>query len=126
MRSRSVSKAFLIVSAALAIAGGLAVPASATQVVLSGTHTKQEINSACDKVGGIRTEGQGGKGYGCYNPDNGALVACNNGGVCTGYTPRAIVHGKTASGILTEGIKPPLDNSGGGSPGNGGGAPAFY
>src|SRR5689334_7267633 len=69
----------------------MTLPALAEQHVLSGTHTKDEINKACDGVGGIQDEGAGGKGYGCYNPKNGTLVACNNGGVCTGYTPGRIM-----------------------------------
>jgi hypothetical protein len=78
---------------ALAVVGfaAMSLPALAEQHVLSGTHSKDEINKACDSVGGIENQGAGGNGYGCYNPKNGTLVACNNGGVCTGYTPGRIV-----------------------------------
>ena len=69
----------------------IALPVLAEQHVLSGTHTKEEITKACDAVGGTPVQGAGGKGYGCYNGDKGTMVACNDGGVCTGYTPGRIV-----------------------------------
>lgn len=68
---------------------GFASPAFAERVVLSGTHTKDEVNKACDGLAnGIKVAGPNGKGYGCYNEDNGVLVACSDNGVCTGYIPR--------------------------------------
>lgn len=76
------------------------LPALAEQHVLGGTHSKDEINKACDSVGGIQNQGAGGNGYGCYNPKNGTMVACNNGGVCTGYTPGRIVVPTTLSHLL--------------------------
>ena len=69
----------------------VALPAVAEQHVLSGTHSKDEINKACDAVGGTQVQGAGGKGYGCYNGNKGTMVACNDGGVCTGYTPGRIM-----------------------------------
>jgi hypothetical protein len=69
----------------------VALPALAEQHVLSGTHSKDEINKACDAVGGTQVQGAGGKGYGCFNGDKGTMVACNDGGVCTGYTPGRIM-----------------------------------
>jgi len=77
-----------------------------TQVVLSGKHDKAEINGACDKVGGIKVEGQGTGGYGCYNPKNGVLVACHSGGTCTGYIPRGITKHKTLDSVLGLGSRP--------------------
>lgn len=71
--------------------GVIALPAFAEQHVLSGTHSKEEINKACDAVGGTQVQGAGGKGYGCFNGDKGTMVACNDGGVCTGYTPGRIM-----------------------------------
>src|SRR5262245_7503867 len=71
--------------------GAITLPALAEQHVLSGTHSKDEVKGACDKVGGISNEGAGGQGYGCYNPKNGTMVACANSGVCTGYTPGRVV-----------------------------------
>jgi hypothetical protein len=64
-----------------------ASPVYAERVVLSGTHSKAEVKTACDGVGGINTAGYNGKGYGCYNPNNGVMVGCSDGGVCTGYIP---------------------------------------
>ena len=63
--------------------------AYAEQVVLGGTHSKAEVKTACDGVGGINLTGSNGKGYGCYNPKNGVMVGCSDGGVCTGYLPRS-------------------------------------
>jgi hypothetical protein len=71
--------------------GAMTVPALAEHHVLSGTHSKDEINKACDAVGGTQIQGAGGKGYGCVNGDKGTMVACNDGGVCTGYTPGRIM-----------------------------------
>ncbi len=62
---------------------------SALRVRLSGTHTKDEVNKACDGLAnGIKVAGPEGKGYGCYNEDNGVLVACNDQGECMGFIPR--------------------------------------
>lgn len=76
---------FVLVAAVV----GFASPAFAERVRLSGTHTKDEVNKACDGLAnGIKVAGPDGKGYGCYNEDNGVLVACSDNGVCTGYIPR--------------------------------------
>jgi hypothetical protein len=68
----------------------IALPALAETHAISGTHTKEEINKACDAVGGTQVQGAGGKGYGCFNGDKGTMVACSDNGVCTGYTPGRI------------------------------------
>ena len=81
-RSKAAAVFFFAAASIMTTAGA----AYAEQHVLNGTHSKDEVNAACDSVGGIQTEGQGGKGYGCYNPKNGSMVACANSGVCTGYT----------------------------------------
>src|SRR5215813_3097659 len=76
---------FLALAVAAVLYGG---PAFAAQVVkLSGTHSKDEVNKACDGVSGIPVEGSGGDGYGCYNPKNGVLVACDNSEKCIGFIP---------------------------------------
>jgi len=74
---------------ALALAGALiAAPtaANAAQFVLSQTHTRGQVYAACDAAGGVKLRGENG-GYGCYNPENGNMVACADNGTCTGYTP---------------------------------------
>jgi|JI10StandDraft_1071094.scaffolds.fasta_scaffold24747_3 hypothetical protein len=66
-----------------------ASPASAEErVPLKDKHSKEQVNAACDAAGGFKVQGQSG-GYGCYNPSNGVLVACDNGGDCMGFIPRA-------------------------------------
>lgn len=91
--SHNMSKiAFRVVSPALAgvLALGLFAvsPALAEErVPLKDKHSKEQINSACDAVGGFKVQGQSG-GYGCYNPNNGILVACDNSGDCMGFIPR--------------------------------------
>src|SRR4051812_35480753 len=78
-----------IVFVALAVAAVLyGPPAYAKTVFLSGTHSKDQVNRACDGVGGIKNQGPDGHGYGCYNPNNGVLVACTDAGECTGFIPR--------------------------------------
>jgi hypothetical protein len=68
---------------------GFASPAFAERVRLSGTHTKDEVHKACDGLAnGIKTSGPNGEGYGCYNEDNGVLVACTDKGECIGFIPR--------------------------------------
>lgn len=47
----------------------------------SGTHTKDEVNKAYDGLAnGIKVAGPDGKGYGCYNEDNGVMVGCTDQG----------------------------------------------
>jgi hypothetical protein len=76
------------VVAAFALAVGMsAAPAYAEHVMIGGTHSKDEIKSACDKVGGINVEGEGGKGYGCFNQHKNTMVACDNSGQCSGFVP---------------------------------------
>jgi|GEM_PF-4173725 len=68
---------------------GFASPAFAERVRLSGTHTKDEVNKACDDLAnGVKVAGPDGKGYGCYNEDNGVMVACTDKGECIGFIPR--------------------------------------
>lgn len=71
--------------------GAVSLPALAETHAISGTHSKEEINKACDAVGGTQVQGAGGKGYGCFNGDKGTMVACSDNGVCTGYTPGRIM-----------------------------------
>ena len=69
----------------------ISLPAFAETHAISGTHSKDEINKACDAVGGTQVQGAGGKGYGCFNGDKGTMVACNDAVTCTGYTPGRIM-----------------------------------
>ena len=85
--SQTMSRAAAAVIFALASSTILVEEASATTVSISGTHSKGEIKKACGAVGGMSIEGQGGVGYGCFNPNKNTTVACNNKGVCTGYVP---------------------------------------
>ena len=77
----------LYAAAAMALFAFAATPVMAKQIVLQGKHSKADIQSHCEAVGGINIEGAGGKGYGCVNPAKGTMVACHEGGTCTGYTP---------------------------------------
>ena len=81
---------------------GLVFTASAyaTTVHLSGTHSKSEIQGACGKVNGIMNSGPNGTGYGCYNPKNGVLLACNDAGSCFGIIPRRQQGLPTIGGLL--------------------------
>lgn len=64
----------------------LSASAGAKEVSISGTHSPDEIKSACGKVGGTFYP-QGGTGtYGCENSNNGNMVLCNKDQKCTGYT----------------------------------------
>jgi hypothetical protein len=66
-----------------------------TRVVFKAT--KEQVKDACDKIeggGGVPVQGSSGSGYGCYNNNNGVLVACSDGGTCTGYLPRAVPVGR--------------------------------
>lgn len=76
-----------VVFGALTVIATSTAPVLAEVRVLGGKHSRQDIKTACDNVGGISVQGENGKGYGCVNPSKGTMVACNDGGVCTGYTP---------------------------------------
>lgn len=82
IRAGHIAAAILFAAAAL-----VSVPALAEHVQISGTHSKQEIKAACDKVGGIDVEGDGGKGYGCFNYHKNTMVACDDEGKCDGFVP---------------------------------------
>jgi hypothetical protein len=82
-----------------------ASPAVAEErVPLQGKHTKAQVDTACDGVNGIKVQGQSGgsSGYGCYNPKNGILVACDNSGDCIGFIPKA--GGKPAPNLTVLGV----------------------
>lgn len=68
--------------------GASDLSAMAKVVDISGTHSKGEIKKDCDAVGGFMVEGNGGKGYGCFNYHKNTLVACTKNGQCQGFVPR--------------------------------------
>jgi hypothetical protein len=61
--------------------------------------SKEDVKKACDDVDGVPVEGAVG-GYGCYNPSNGVLVACSDGGTCTGYLPKGAPRTKALGNVL--------------------------
>lgn len=83
----------------------LSAPAAAEQFVLSQRHTQAQVYSACDAVGGVKLSGQGGGGYGCYNPSNGNMVACSSNGVCTGYTQGRVQQQRRSLGLLGDAVR---------------------
>jgi hypothetical protein len=102
MRKASVYLFALVALGALAL---VVAPAAAGVVKLSGTHTRDEIKTTCEKNGGT-FDGVGGNGaaYGCIG--KGGTVQCNKDGTCAGVCPNC--GGKSASstkggvgGILT-------------------------
>jgi hypothetical protein len=96
----------------IAVAGTLfAFPALAETRVDLGKQSKETVKDACDKVGGFNVEGDGGKGYGCYNPKNGVLVACDNSNSCMGFIPRGRPRGATVGGALGTGMPPVIGES---------------
>ena len=120
-RTRSLSILFVGVTISLmAIAPALAE----TRVTFQAS--KDDVKKACDNVegsGGISVEGKDGKGYGCYNANNGVLVACSDNGACTGYIPKGAPSRKSLGSILNFGTKittaPPASLSEGSSGGGG-------
>lgn len=55
--------------------------------------SKDDVKKACDNIeggGGVPVKGEGGTGYGCYNTNNGVLVACSDGGTAPATCPRAL------------------------------------
>jgi hypothetical protein len=89
----------------------VAFPALAETRVDLGKQSKETVKDACDKVGGFNVEGDGGKGYGCYNPKNGVLVACDNTSSCMGFIPRGRPRGATVGGALGTGLPPVIGES---------------
>jgi hypothetical protein len=86
--------------------------------------SKEDVKKACDDVDGVPVEGAVG-GYGCYNPSNGVLVACSDGGTCTGYLPKGAPRTKALGNVLKFGTgiraAPEDKSSGSGDDGGGGG-----
>jgi hypothetical protein len=72
-------------SATICIAALLLFPADTSARVLSGTHTKADIQAHCDAAGGNMTNYKGG-GYGC-NVLGGGTVNCKKNGKCEGSDP---------------------------------------
>ncbi|MBN9308623.1 hypothetical protein [Devosia sp.] len=69
--------------------------------------SKDQVKKACDNIeggGGVSVQGQGGKGYGCYNTNNGVLVACSDNGACTGYLPKGSPRIKALGNVLNFGV----------------------
>lgn len=89
----------------IAVAAFLLLPgmALATQKVsISGTHSRAELKSQCDAVGGMCGNCGGTKGsYGCDNPDGGTSIGCTSAGKCTGWLPDRVSPGRGLGGILT-------------------------
>jgi len=74
----------VVLSAGLLVILGMAA-ASAGTISLSGTHSRGEIESTCDKVGGMFIVAPKTGGYGCVKGSN--MVGCNSKGQCTGSCP---------------------------------------
>ena len=91
--------------------------------------SKDDVKKACDNIeggGGVPVKGEGGTGYGCYNTNNGVLVACSDGGTCTGYLPKGAPRTKALGNVLNFGAgvgsAPEAKSSeGAGGDGSGGG-----
>ena len=79
--------------------------AFAKTVNISGTHSRQEIATACKAVNGEANNTSGTSGsYGCDNLNKGTSVNCNAKGVCTGWVPTIAIRKQThanPSQILT-------------------------
>lgn len=105
MRIQYSPKPVTVALMAVLFIGVFVTPSSAETFVPLGTHSKDEINKACDDVGGIQVEGQGGKGYGCYNQKTGVLVACDVHSECGGFIPKESRSGlKELYGVLHDGM----------------------
>ena len=90
MKVQSLSPVTRIVCVLLASLGPFVFavsPANAEVVHLKQKHSKDDVDKACQGVGGLPVEGEGGDGYGCYNPNNGVLVACDKGEQCVAFIP---------------------------------------
>ncbi|HET7912692.1 MAG TPA: hypothetical protein VFL49_11720, partial [Pseudolabrys sp.] len=82
---------FLIAFCTLAF---IAAPARAKTIKLSGTHTRDEIKTTCEKNGGTFDPGAGNIAYGCIG--KGGSVYCNKKGTCAGVCENC--GGKAAPG----------------------------
>ena len=74
----------VMLSAGLLVILGMGA-ASAGTIKLSGTHSSTEIESTCDREGGLFIVAPKTGGYGCVKGGN--VVGCNSGGQCTGTCP---------------------------------------
>ncbi|MBL8593042.1 MAG: hypothetical protein JNK01_10165 [Devosia sp.] len=119
----------LIAGLTLALSFGTAA-LSESRVVFQAS--KEQVKKACDNIeggGGVPVKGEGGTGYGCYNNNNGVLVACSDGGTCTGYLPKGAPRKKALGNVLNFGAgvssapeaKSSEGSAGGGNGGGGGG-----
>lgn len=108
--------AFAAMSLALAVAPVLYTTTSAFPKCnvsacqkLGGTHSRQEVQAACQGAGGIEagTTATSG-GYGCYT-DKGSFVECDDKGECIGggrAAPPGAAHGlKSFLGTRTSPVK---------------------
>lgn len=90
----------LIIAAAMS----LATPPVWAQIVQVGKHSKDEIKSACGKVGGQYTDG--GTVWSCYNPTTGNAVYCDASGCRGNVSPKTAkaaskLTGQSVGNILT-------------------------
>ncbi|CAN7152260.1 hypothetical protein LJR016_000061 [Devosia sp. LjRoot16] len=114
----------LILGITLALSFGASAIAE-SRVVFQAS--KDDVKKACDNIeggGGVPVKGEGGTGYGCYNTNNGVLVACSDGGTCTGYLPKGAPRKKALGNVLNFGAgvgAAPETKSSEGAGGDGGG-----
>src|SRR4051794_11301920 len=80
MRRTNIFRLLFAVALALPTMTGAAY---ATNVTISGTHSKTEIKSTCAANGGGFSD-DGANGYSCIG--KGGIVTCSNAGKCTGST----------------------------------------
>jgi hypothetical protein len=128
LRSANSRLPILIFGIALALSFGTSALAE-SRVVFKAS--KDEVKKACDNIeggGGVPVKGEGGTGYGCYNTNNGVLVACSDGGTCTGYLPKGAPRKKALGNVLNFGAGvspvPEAKSSEGGDGGGAGGGNA--
>ena len=123
LRSANSRLPILILGITLALSFGTSALAE-SRVVFQAS--KDDVKKACDNIeggGGVPVKGEGGTGYGCYNTNNGVLVACSDGGTCTGYLPRGAPRKKALGNVLNFGAgvsSPETKSSDGGGGGEGG------
>jgi len=96
-------KAMLLVFA-LSFLGLIADGAWAKAIPISGTHSANEIKTACDKAGGEYNTLEGG-GWGCTNNNcdgkgGKCSVGCDANGKCNGSTPAQTTPSKGVFDIL--------------------------
>jgi hypothetical protein len=88
----------LILATALAV---LASPVWSKEVAIKGKYSRAQIASACDKVGGVKSNTSGKSGsYGCDNLDKGTSVHCDANGKCKGWVPMVAPPGNSLHGVL--------------------------